>query len=216
MAKNKFLKTILGLSIGALAITATVSLIQKINKPGDEPSISVPAISDEPEVDTRKNLAVFDFSSSEQNQAITFDNIKDTFNSFGTKAIFGDPVSSSSDTAYKFNIRATTGINFSMSTNINMTMNDFTYNRIKIKAANLGLTSAHADSTGKTAYSGSPGTLTIGNLTDSVITLATNSNQYEPYVPVEEVFESEEAQSTLQLIGGQAGGYILSLELWTE
>lgn len=41
MAKNKFLKTILGISIGALAITATVSLIQKLNKPGKQPSISI-------------------------------------------------------------------------------------------------------------------------------------------------------------------------------
>lgn len=46
MAKNKFLKTILGISIGALAITATVSLIQKASKPGKEPSISVPSIPD--------------------------------------------------------------------------------------------------------------------------------------------------------------------------
>ena len=41
MAKNNLLKTILGISIGALAITATVSLIQKLNKPGKQPSISI-------------------------------------------------------------------------------------------------------------------------------------------------------------------------------
>lgn len=46
MAKKNLLKTILGISIGALAITATVSLIQKLNKPGNEPSISFPIVDD--------------------------------------------------------------------------------------------------------------------------------------------------------------------------
>lgn len=72
MAKNNLLKTILGISIGALAITATVSLIKNVNKPGNEPSISVPAADDTSIIHSGDNLVDKDIY-------INYDNlIKDT------------------------------------------------------------------------------------------------------------------------------------------
>lgn len=79
MAKNNLLKTILSISIGALAITATVSLIQKLNKPGKEPSISVPAIPDETDYSLKVGDELFNKTFYINQKALYEDYINNKF-----------------------------------------------------------------------------------------------------------------------------------------
>lgn len=52
MAKNNLFKNILLIGGIVIASTATIAIIRNLNKPGNEPSISVPAV--EPSTSTSK------------------------------------------------------------------------------------------------------------------------------------------------------------------
>ncbi len=54
MAKNNLFKNILLIGGIVIASAATIAIIRNLNKPGNEPSISVPVIPDEPSTSTSK------------------------------------------------------------------------------------------------------------------------------------------------------------------
>lgn len=215
MKKN----TITNIMLGVLCIAAlggiTGVIIKNSNKPGNEPSISVPSIPDEPEVDTRENLAVVDFTKLEA-QTVSNDNAKEFLNSCSTKAIFGDPLPSSMmPSVYGVSVLSNFGLK--VTSNLNMSLNDFTYNRIKVKAINIYTKSETPESDGRYTYTGSQGYISIDvNGRSESLLLPVNEDKYTPYSPVEKIFEFSESNSQLKLAGGFSGGVLLSLEFWTE
>ena len=132
MKKNTITNIILSvLCVAALGGLSSV-IIKNSNKPSNEPSISVP---DEPEVDTRENLAVVDFTKLEA-QTVSNDNAKEFLNSCSTKAIFGDPLPSSMMPSVS-GVTVLPNFGLKVTSNLNMSLNDFTYNRIKVKIINI-------------------------------------------------------------------------------
>ena len=202
--KNIILSVLCVAALGGLSSI----IIKNSKKPSNEPSISVPSIPDEPEVDTRENLAVVDFTKLED-QTVSNDNAKEFLNSCSTKAIFGDP------SVYGVTVLPNFGLK--VTSNLNMALNDFTYNRIKVKAINIYTKSETPESDGRYTYTGSQGYISIDvNGRSESLDLPVNKDKYTPYSPVEKTFEFSESISQLKLAGGFSGGVLLSLEFWTE
>ena len=215
MKKNTITNIMLGvLCIAALGGLSSV-IIKNNNKPSNEPSINVPSIPDEPEVDTRENLAVLDFTKLED-QTVSNDNAKEFLNSCSTKAIFGDPLPSSSMPSV-YGVTVLPNFGLKVTSHLNMSLNDFTYNRIKVKAINIYTKSETPESDGRYTYTGSQGYILIDvNGRSESLDLPVNKDKYTPYSPVEKTFEFSESNSQLKLTGGFSGGVLLSLEFWTE
>ena len=209
--KNIILSVLCVAALGGLSSI----IIKNSKKPSNEPSISVPSIPDEPEVDTRENLAVVDFTKLED-QTVSNDNAKEFLNSCSTKAIFGDPLPSSMmPSVYGVSVLSNFGLKVTSS--LKMSLNDFTYNRIKVKAINIYTKSETPESDGRYTYTGSQGyvALDINGRTET-LDLPVNGDKYTPYSPVEKIFELSAPNSQLKLAGGLSGCVLLSLEFWTE
>lgn len=209
--KNIILSVLCVAALGGLSSV----IIKNVNKPSNEPSISVPSIPDEPEVDTRENLAVVDFTKLEA-QTVSNDNAKEFLNSCSTKAIFGDPLPASMMPSV-YGVTVLPNFGLKVTSNLNMSLNDFTYNRIKVKAINIYTKSETPESDGRYTYTGSQGyvSLDIDGRSES-LNLPVNEDKYTPYSPVEKTFELSKSNSQLKLAGGLSGCVLLSLELWTE
>ena len=201
--KNIILSVLCVVALGGLSSV----IIKNSNKPSNEPSISVP------EVDTRENLAVVDFTKLEA-QTVSNDNAKELLNSCSTKAIFADPLPSSQmPSVYGVSVLSNFGLK--VTSHLKMSLNDFTYNRLKVKAINVYTKSETPEADGRYTYTGSQGYVSIDGCSDS-LNLPVNGDKYTPYSPVEKTFELSEPNSQLKLIGGLSGCVLLSLEFWTE
>lgn len=210
MKKNTITNIILSvLCLAALGGLSSV-IIKNSNNPSNEPSISVP---DEPEVDTRENLAVVDFTKLEA-QTVSNDNAKEFLNSCSTKAIFGDPLPSSSIPSV-YGVTVLPNFGLKVTSNLKMSLNDFTFNIAKVKAINIYTKSETPESDGRYTYTGSQGYVSIDGCNKS-LDLPVNGDKYTPYSPVEKIFELSKPNSELKLTGGLSGCVLLSLELWTE
>lgn len=221
MAKNNLLKTILGISIGALAITATVSLIQKLNKPGDEPSISVPSI------ETRKNLTTFNFVTTTDNKDLssetTFINFLNGCNE-DSKQIFGKLLTTTSNEktvpyAIKLYQSKELGLRLGSSSalggfGINMS-EDFTFNRAKVKAVNYHRLKTIAEEDGTFNYNKQTNGSSY-TLNEKAVSLPMKDDLKVADDVIETTFEFETAQTTLTIQGVTGRSCLLSLELWTE
>ena len=231
MAKNKFLKTILGLSIGALAITATVSLIQKINKPGKEPSISVPSIPI-PEQEERKNLATFDFVTTSDNVSLDTQEKVIAFMSATTTndkaSIFGtlleteieeNNVKKTTSYAIKLFQSKELGLRVGSSSalgGLGISMNDgFTFNHARVSATNYHRLKTAAEEDGTFNYSKNANGSSY-TLNSKPVSLPANADLKVADDVIETTFEFAVEQNQLIIAGTSGRPCILSLELWTE
>lgn len=218
MAKNNLLKTILGISIGALAITATVSIIKNINKPGNDPSITTPV---EPEVN--KNLATFDFRSTEDyfiagpTKSLTYYMNEHSTNE---RPIFGGAIHNQGVSLKKeLGIQIGTGGPIG-GTYLRMSFVDsYTFNHAKIVATNYCKKNTSPEDDGRYKYDkvterGGDSQYRLNNSSD-IIDLPMNADLYVQDEIITSTFIFEEAQKELFI---EAGGTccFLSLELWTE
>ena len=230
MAKKNLLKTILGISIGALAITATVSLIQKINKPDKEPSISVPSVSAEQE--QKKSLATFNFVTNSDNVSLDTQGKVIAFMSATTTndkaSIFGtlleieveqNGVKQNAPYAIKLFQSKELGLRVGSSGalgGLGISMNDgFTFNRAKVKAVNYHRLKTAAEEDGTFNYNKQSNGSSY-TLNSKPVSLPTNANLKVADDVIETTFEFAAEQNQLIIAGTSGRPCILSLELWTE
>lgn len=229
MAKKNLLKTILGISIGALAITATVSLIQKLNKPGKEPSISVPSI---PEQEERKNLATFNFVTTSDNvsldtqekviafmSATTTNNKASIFGTLLETEVEENNVKRTTPYAIKLFQSKELGLRVGSSSalgGLGISMNDgFTFNHARVSATNYHRLKTAAEEDGTFNYSKNANGSSY-TLNSKPVSLPANADLKVADDVIETTFEFETEQNTLTIAGTSGRPCILSLELWTE
>lgn len=226
MKKNNTFKTIIGVAVSVLAITATVSIIKNINKPGNDPSISVPA------VENRKNLATFNFVTDSDNyQLDTQDKVIAFMSATATNdkaSIFGtlleieveqNGVKQNAPYAIKLFQNKELGLRVGSSSalgGLGISMNDgFTFNRAKVKAVNYHRLKTIAEEDGTFHYNkqlnGSSYTLN-----SKPVSLSTNADLKVADDVIETTFAFDTEQNTLTIAGTSGRPCILSLELWTE
>lgn len=221
MAKNNLLNTIFYVALASLAITATVSLIQKLNKPGNEPSISVPS------VETRKNLTTFNFVTTTDNKDLssetTLVNFLNGCNE-NNKQIFGKLLTTTSNEktvpyAIKLYQSKELGLRLGSSSSlggfgINMA-EDFTFNRAKVKAVNYHRLKTIAEEDGTFNYNKQTNGSSY-TLNEKAVSLPMKDDLKVADDVIESIFEFDTAQTTLTIQGVTGRSCILSLELWTE
>ncbi len=222
MKKENILSTILYVALASLAITATVSLIKNINKPGDDPTISVPA------VETRKNLTTFNFVTTTDNKDLssetTLINFLNGCNE-DSKQVFGTLLTTTTSDektvpyAIKLYQSKELGLRLGSSSavggfGINMS-SDFTFNRAKVKAVNYHRLKTIAEEDGSFNYNkqtnGSAYTLN-----EKAVSLPMQEDLKVADDVIESTFEFETTQTTLTIAGTSGRPCLLSLELWTE
>ena len=215
MKDNAIANLILSVLCTAALGGITSVIIKNANKPGDEPSISIPA------VDNRQNLVTFDLRNDiDDNSALSKSIVLTFLNSCNKeqKQVFGDLLSSDTSCVRLFR-NSELGLRIGSTTyqsgSLEISMNDFTYNRAKITAVNYNRLKTTPEADGQTIYlkqaNGSSYTL---NNQESVI-LPINYNYYQPDVSVSTTFEFQETQSDFKLSAlGRA--CFLDIELWTE
>ena len=201
----------------AVALCGITSVIVKnVNKPGDEPSISIPI------VDNRQNLVTFDLRNDiDDNSALSKSVVSKFLNSCNKeqKQVFGDLLSSDTSCVRLFR-NSELGLRIGSTTyqsgSLEISMNDFTYNHAKITAVNYNRLKITPEADGQTIYqkqaNGSSYTL---NNQESVM-LPINYNYYQPDVSVSTTFEFQETQSDFKLSALSGRACFLDIELWTE
>lgn len=221
MKRENILNTIFYVALASLAITATVSLIQKLNKPGDEPSISVPSI------ETRKNLTTFNFVTTTDNKDLssetTFINFLNGCNE-DSKQIFGKLLTTTSNEktvpyAIKLYQSKELGLRLGSSSalggfGINMS-EDFTFNRAKVKAVNYHRLKTIAEEDGTFNYNKQTNGSSY-TLNEKAVSLPMKDDLKVADDVIETTFKFETAQTTLTIQGVTGRSCLLSLELWTE
>ena len=209
--KNIILSVLCVAALGGI----TSVIVNNIKRPGDEPSVNVPA------TDNRQNLVTFDLRNDiDDNSALSKSVISKFLNSCNKeqKQVFGDLLSSDTSCVRLFR-NSELGLRIGSTTyqsgSLEISINDFTYNRAKITAVNYNRLKTTPEADGQTIYlkqaNGSSYTL---NNQESVI-LPINYNYYQPDVSVSTTFEFQETQSDFKLSAlGRA--CFLDIELWTE
>ena len=226
MKKNNTFKTIIGVAVSVLAITATVSIIKNINKPGNDPSISVPA------VENRKNLATFNFVTDSDNYQLDTQDKVIAFMSATTTndkaSIFGklleievaqNGVKQNVPYAIKLFQNKELGLRVGSSGalgGLGINMNDgFTFNRAKVKAVNYHRLKTIAEEDGTFNYNKQANGSSY-TLNSKPVSLPTNANLKVADDVIETTFGFETEQNTLTIAGTSGRPCVLSLELWTE
>lgn len=221
MKRENILNTIFYVALASLAITATVSLIQKLNKPGNEPSISVPS------VETRKNLTTFNFVTTTDNKDLssetTLVNFLNGCNE-NNKQIFGKLLTTTSNEktvpyAIKLYQSKELGLRLGSSSSlggfgINMA-EDFTFNRAKVKAVNYHRLKTIAEEDGTFNYNKQTNGSSY-TLNEKAVSLPMKDDLKVADDVIESIFEFGTAQTTLTIQGVTGRSCLLSLELWTE
>ncbi len=221
MKKENILSTIFYVALASLAITATVSLIQKASKPGKEPSISVP------DVETRKNLTTFNFVTTTDNKDLssetTFINFLNGCNE-DSKQIFGKLLTTTSNEktvpyALKLYQSKELGLRLGSSSSlggfgINMA-EDFTFNRAKVKAVNYHRLKTIAEEDGSFNYNKQTNGSSY-TFNEKAVSLPMKDDLKVADEIIESIFEFDTAQTTLTIQGVTGRPCLLSLELWTE
>ena len=220
MKKNNILSTILYVALASLAITATVSLVKNINKPGDDPTISVP------DVETRKNLTTFNFVTTTDNKDLsgetTLINFLNGCNE-DSKQVFGTLLTTSNEKTVPYAIKLyqskELGLRLDSSSavggfGINMA-EDFTFNRAKVKAVNYHRLKTIAEEDGTFNYNKQTNGSSY-TLNEKAASLPMKEDLKIADDVIESTFEFETAQTTLTIAGTSGRPCLLSLELWTE
>lgn len=208
------------LCVAALGGISSV-IIKNANKPGNEPTISVP------DVETRKNLTTFNFITTTDNKDLssetTFINFLNGCNE-DSKQIFGKLLTTTSNEktvpyAIKLYQSKELGLRLGSSSSlggfgINMA-EDFTFNRAKVKAVNYHRLKTIAEEDGTFNYNKqSNGSSYTFN--EKAASLPMKEDLKVADDVIETTFEFETSQTTLTIAGTSGRPCLLSLELWTE
>lgn len=215
MQKNTVTNIILSVLCVAALCGITSVIVKNVNKPGDEPSINVPA------VDNRQNLVTFDLRNDiDDNSALSKLVVPTFLNSCNKeqKQVFGELLSSDTSCVRLFRnseLGLRIGSTSYQSGSLEISMNDFTYNHAKITAVNYNRLKTTPETDGQTIYQKQANGSSYSFNNKESVMLPINYNYYQPDVSVSTTFEFDAAQNDFKLsVLGRA--CFLDIELWTE